>query len=72
MWITSCKRASIHIYIALHKACAVHDITMLFYHLVTVQDVNFIQQWGPAIAIKHPKPSVLARVYAPTLVEPSG
>lgn len=41
-----------------NAAGAVEDIEMLFYHVETVDDVNFTQQWGPVVALKHSKPSV--------------
>ena len=41
-----------------HVAGAVEDIEMLFYHVGTVEEVNFTQQWGSVVVLKLSKPSV--------------
>ena len=45
-------------YAVLHAEGAVEDIEMLFYHVETVGKVNFTQQWGSVVVLKHSKPSV--------------
>ena len=50
---------TVHFCMAVHAADAVANIGMLFYHVETVGDVNFTRQCGPAVAIKHSKPSYI-------------